>query len=125
MDQRAGVPARHVERYHRLGGRVRMVRYTASCRDLRRGWDLTERHGNVGGGGHSLGLSLLLEACFHTGLPVTLPVVDEPVGQLLQLDAGICHDLRLFLLSRVWVRDVLRTHHPGLQVVYRLRWETR
>mmetsp|Transcript_21430 Transcript_21430/g.44559 ORF Transcript_21430/g.44559 Transcript_21430/m.44559 type:complete len:215 (+) Transcript_21430:118-762(+) len=59
---------------------------------------------------------LLLQLCLDAGFPKPLAVVDEPVGELLEFDSGLGHDLGLLLLGRVGVGDVFRGHHPGFEV---------
>lgn len=67
------------------------------------------------GHGGDLDLRLHLKTGFDTGLPESFPVVDEPICELLELDAGCFHDLGLFLLGRVGMGNVFWTHHPRLQ----------
>ena len=62
-------------------------------------------------------MPLFLELGLNTRLPVPLSVIDEPVRELLELDSGISHYLRLLLLGRIRMSNVLWAHHPSLEIL--------
>lgn len=65
-----------------------------------------------------MSLNLLLKSRLYSRFPKALAIIDKPVGELFQLDAGINHYLCLFFLGWIRVGNVFWRHHPVFQVVY-------
>jgi hypothetical protein len=67
---------------------------------------------------------LFFETSFHAGLPISLAVVDEPVGELLEFYTGRFHDFPFLRLCGIRMSNVLRAHHPVLEVFNGFRGES-
>ncbi len=61
-------------------------------------------------------LLLLLFSLFHPWFPKSFPIVHKPIRQLLQFDTRIEPYLCLLLFGGVWMGNVFRRHHPGLEI---------
>jgi hypothetical protein len=70
-------------------------------------------------------LLLRLELLFHLRFPVPFAVIDKPVRQLFERHVRVHHDGLLFRFRRVRVHNVLRTHHPALEVLDRVTGQRR
>ena len=59
---------------------------------------------------------LRLQLGLDPWFPKSFPIIDEPIGELLEFDSGLGHDLCLFLFGGVGVRNMFGGHHPGFEV---------